>query len=790
MVDFQTAGNNLVQVMAQFGISGAEATRVVDTLINASRLGIGTANDFAQGLANCGAAARNLGLGLEDTTTWLVVLERRFGSAQEAGTHLNRFFLELYEIAEKLGIPIRDASGALRDTNDVILDVIARARELGGDFKSLQDRLKGVDMRALKALSTFTQMTENFQELRAEIGRQGSTWEAYQRWLETTQGRFAAMAAEVDRMKRRIGESASSIATYLGNVFLPTVETVFASWRGIVAHAVGDVAGNLESAIEVQMRLGRITEEEAGNWIKSWVDMGRITRQEALNIAEHLGIMKGGVKDLVYEAMKAGEEVPEQFRAIVDSSKELEDRVRITAEAIVNLGRKFKLDADEAINLANKILGLNLTWDEHGQLVKQLIQDYGLTEDQARRLVETMARESEEAKRVAEAQKAHEEALKKLQNTLGNLANYGRVLGPFHHAINDINDAMATLGSQAPSNIQNLLSTLEELNSRFIELEIRSRNIAAAQKIAGTAMEYFMTIQEIQEALMADEIMMTEQHLQQLEEKLQKLRESKTATEEQIEAVKQEIEATKQQLDAMKQSTALTIQQTLSQQRLAAIQQMLAFTSQVVSLQQTAMQLAMMGANNTANMFMNTSIALTKALEDGIITEEEMKEMLQMLGVQFDETGKPVINLRNIMEEFRQKLIETQNQVNSFRSALASLDGMTIHTYHYHHEITVHEERGGGGGGGGGGNWLEEYPEYAEYYAQRGAWFTKEGLYYLHRGEMVLPRNVAEWFRHGGFSRNIVVNVNVNANISSDRDVDELARMISRKIVSNLRVMA
>ena len=54
---------------------------------------------------------------------------------------------------------------------------------------------------------------------------------------------------------------------------------------------------------------------------------------------------------------------------------------------------------------------------------------------------------------------------------------------------------------------------------------------------------------------------------------------------------------------------------------------------------------------------------------------------------------------------------------------------------------------------------------------------------------MILPRKIAEWFRRGGVSRNIVVNVNVNANISGDRDVDELARLISRKIVSNLRVM-
>ena len=189
-------------------------------------------------------------------------------------------------------------------------------------------------------------------------------------------------------------------------------------------------------------------------------------------------------------------------------------------------------------------------------------------------------------------------------------------------------------------------------------------------------------------------------------------------------------------------------------------------------------------------MFMGTAEALTKALEDGTITEEEMKEILEMLGVQFDETGKPVINLKDIMEEFRKKMEETREKVGDFRSELQSLDGLTVHTYHYHHEIVVEGKTGvkkKGGRGGGEEFWktLTPFPR-----AQLGAWFTREGLYYLHRGEMVLPRNVAEWFRRGGaISRNIVVNVNVNANISGDRDVDELARVISRKIVSNLRVM-
>ena len=233
---------------------------------------------------------------------------------------------------------------------------------------------------------------------------------------------------------------------------------------------------------------------------------------------------------------------------------------------------------------------------------------------------------------------------------------------------------------------------------------------------------------------------------------------------------------------------------------------MLAFTSQLVSLQQTAMQLAMMGADNAANMFMNTSIALTKALEDGVITEEEMKQILEMLGVQFDETGKPVINLRNIMEEFRQKMEEARNKVEDFRSTLQSLNGLTVHTYHYHHEITVHGEKGGGGGGGATATeeeaeWWET--EYGMHHYYRGAWYVPRNMpAYLHRGEMVLPRRIAEWFRRGGWlrlrggaegSKNVSVNAPVKIEVHGSvygEDLENLSEEISRRIVRRLRVMS
>ncbi|MEM2661132.1 MAG: hypothetical protein QXS74_07415 [Nitrososphaeria archaeon] len=185
-----------------------------------------------------------------------------------------------------------------------------------------------------------------------------------------------------------------------------------------------------------------------------------------------------------------------------------------------------------------------------------------------------------------------------------------------------------------------------------------------------------------------------------------------------------------------------------------------------------------MGADESAGTFMNTSIALADALSDGVITQEEYKAILETLGVTFDEQGRPVINLKNIMDEFKNKLIETQNQVNSFREALKTLDGTTIHTYHYHHEITVmgtkKEE-------------TEEWIPRPNVY-QAGAWYTPEGLAYLHRGEMVLPRPVAEWFRKTGSAA--MKNINISINITTaGEEPTKLADTISRELARRLRAM-
>ena len=549
-VDYETAGNNLVQVMAQFGLSGSEAARVVDNLVNASRLGIGTANDFAQGLANCGASARALGLGLSDATAWLVVLERRFGSAQEAGTHLNRFFLELYEIAGKLGVPIRDANGALRNTNDIIMDVIAKAKSLGGDFEMLQSRLTGVDMRATKALFTFTQMTENIEELRAEIERTGAAKETFGEMMDTTIGKFERMAATVERSQRRIGESFSNIATTLGSIFLPAVQYAFDAWSGIIATAVGDAKSQLEAAIDSELLLGRITKQQAADWIMSWVEMGKITKKEALDIAGRVldleTIMNSSLMSIIEEAMATGEEIPEALQPVAQSLAQVQEQAQETGDAFVKVAQKFKVSADRALELAKEMFGLDLVYDEHADLIKTLQTEYGLTEEQARQYIQRLQEEAEKAKQAEEAEKAHQEAVQQaretLQSSISTLVNYGGVFGPMADNIRNARDAIKELieqGEKVPTQLSGFLDFMEDLNEQFASLERQAKAVSAAQQVAAVGANYYSTIASIQNALVAEQVLTLEQQIEELKQQEQALKNSATATEEQIEAIRQ-----------------------------------------------------------------------------------------------------------------------------------------------------------------------------------------------------------------------------------------------------------
>ena len=611
--DFASAGSNLVQVLAQFGLRGEEAARVADALVNASRLGIGAASDFAQGLANVAATAKALGLGLEDTTAWLVVLERRMGSAVEAGTHLNRFLLDLAEMAEKLGVPLRGVDGGLRSVNEVVMDLIRAVRESGTGFAELQERLKGVDVRSLKTLLTLSQMTESFEELRGEVGRAGSAMEMLAAQMDTVSGRLERQRAEIDRWQRSVGEAASGLYTMIAPTPLRAADAALTSWRGVVAYFTGDEFQKLSAAVETQLRvLGRISEEEAAEWIMSWVEMGRITRSEALEIAGSLlslsTIARTELGRLVQQALATGEEVPNSLKPLADAM----DSVAFSAT-------KARSTFEEMV------LGM----------------------------------------------KASAEDLKTLESAIS-------------------------------------------VFSRFYDVTLR-----------------------IEEAL-GHEVELTE--------------EAKA-----------------------------------SKERLAAATGLLSYALEAFSLVQQAVQLYMLGGREAGDLLVNTMERLVAATEDGTVSADEFRGILEAMGINTSNAAQSLHGiLLNALNAVKAAIEGNTEAAQRFADSLTRLDGTTIHTFHYHHIITVTDS----------GAPRQPSPQEIERIIgrpleplQRGAWFTEEGPAYLHRGEMVLPRSVAEWFRRGGVFRPLEVNVRIDVKASGGVEAEAIASAVSRELLRSLRTM-
>ena len=589
--DFGLAANNLVQVLAQFNLTGKDAARVVDT------------------------------------TTWLVLLEKRLGSAEEAGTHFNRFLLELYEIAEKLGVSIRDSNGALRDTNAIILDVSEAVKSTGGDFEALLKRLPGVDIRSLRTILYLSQTKDGFQELRKEVGKTGTAMEAFNEILDTSAGKMEQLRAENDRLQRRVGENFWDLYYQLSGPILTGVNAVFTAWNGIIAHFTGNVARNYESMIEANLMLGRVTEETAGKWIRAWVESGEITISEGLRIAEHLGILTDDVLYLIDVATKAGADVPQSFQNI------------------------------------------------------------------------------------------------------------------------------STMLDNTKQKIEEITNSVKEMTSSF-------KLLSGA---ASYASQFYDVVLKVEQALGHDV---------------------------------QLSEAAKQ-----------------SKERLAAVQDVLNFLTQSYTLVLQAMQLQSLGASDAGTMLMNTLTATQRALEDGVVTQTEFVEILKQMGIDAENVSGSLHNvLMKSLEATREAILGNTDAVSQFIQKLKELDGMEAHTYHFHHEITVH-------GKGGGevdhleadrlealrkareretmGTTMKELGATTLHGHKTGLWEVPYTGYIarLHKGEMVLPRNVAEWFRKGGVGvGSKVINVHNefvfnNPVIRSEADIDELAEKISRKMVSKLRVM-
>ena len=806
------AARNLAMILAQFGIEGREAARAVDVLVNAAAAGIGTATDFAKGLGNVASTARMAGLSIEETAALLVILERNFGTADEAGTHLNRLLLSLHEVALKLNIPIREANGQYRAMRDILFDVINVVRNSNMSFGELEERLVGVEMRAKKALFILATAPVTFDEIYEQVTRSGTAMETFGKIMDTAAGKAAQLEARIDVLARQVGKSFSDIELFVKEKLYGSLLMFIALFEG----AAGVVTRNTEVMVSAFLKAALAwgaSIEDLEKILRIFYKSQILTREETLRLAQSLGITSEWLTQMAMGAEDASGKILVFKDSVHDAAKatqELNINIEESTKLIDRLASKYGLETQRVREVIEAVSGLKIPYIENLELRESLIKTFDIEVSKAEEIIRRLEQESQAARQSAEAIREAERAMREkeqavsgLIRALMGLEQAGMVMGPLASNINAVTKAMddlITVGGKVPPTFSDIINKAMELNNKFVELERGQKGLGVASGLASLGMEVLNAQLSIQRGLIADELALIDEEIAKRRDQLQELRLMRQAGmitkefyQQQEDALLREIYALEERKERLTSNIRLTAEQAATMTRLMGIQDALGIATQQLSLMQMGLELAMMGAKDTGESFINVSLSLADAMMDGVITSEEYKDILGKLGVTFDESGRPVMNFKSFLEKFRAEVETNIAKVNELRNAIIELRKLLSEEVTAPRTVTYYEVEMGA-------TTTTTAPPAAQpaeaparpppppskyEKLQRGAWFTYEGLYYLHRGEMVLPAEVAELVRRGR-TRNVVVNINISG---VGMDAQKIADIVSRRIVRRLRVM-
>jgi len=196
---------------------------------------------------------------------------------------------------------------------------------------------------------------------------------------------------------------------------------------------------------------------------------------------------------------------------------------------------------------------------------------------------------------------------------------------------------------------------------------------------------------------------------------------------------------------ALGRDVQLTEDAAESKERLAATEQLLGFITQNLGLVQQATQFYMLGATDAGDMLLNIFTAMTDAMADGLVSQEEFVGILQQLGV----------DSQNVAGSLHKILVEALNAVKAsiegnissvqgLIGALTQLDGMTVTYTIVERRVEEGSETPGPESGiTSGATSPPAHYQFGTLYVPR------DMLAFLHRGEAVLSRREAELYRRG-----------------------------------------
>ena len=221
-IDNAQATELAASALNAFGLSGDQAVHVADVLANSANDAQGSITDIGIALQQASAAGRQAGLSLEQTTAILTLFARNGIKGSDAGTLLRTLLLRLInptnkaaEVIKKLGLNIRDASGAVdvhvfQQFADATRNVAPAARDQAAAIIAGQDAFRGLSILAREGGPALDAQT-------ASLNKAGTAADVAGARMAGLSGQTSALASNLDTLGVTIGQVVNPALTVLAH---------------------------------------------------------------------------------------------------------------------------------------------------------------------------------------------------------------------------------------------------------------------------------------------------------------------------------------------------------------------------------------------------------------------------------------------------------------------------------------------------------------------------------------------------------------------------------------------
>lgn len=190
--DLATTSDQVTDSMSAMGVGINDLQDYLNTMVQTNNKANTTAGSLMDALIKCGGAAQAAGLNYKETSTALGILANNGVKGAEAGTALNSMLVRMTSkdtaltAMKKLGVSVYDASGEVRDFEQILVDV-------NSAMKGMTEEQQNAYMSAIAGTNYYTQFSYLLKGVEEGADGSASAWDSLAESLNNADGALDAM---------------------------------------------------------------------------------------------------------------------------------------------------------------------------------------------------------------------------------------------------------------------------------------------------------------------------------------------------------------------------------------------------------------------------------------------------------------------------------------------------------------------------------------------------------------------------------------------------------------------